>query len=140
MDRKKEKDKSKYVDQLDADRRNRYFEKLRLLNGFDPFESREKDWSTDVNILPPLSYCDMVIYLVLGRSAYTLDQFKSYKALESHMQFTNGWVHELKIFAPDNCDNTVIKAKVGFDLYIVNVVTDLLSACKGFESNLLVTI
>ena len=47
---------------------------------------------------------------------------------------------ELKIFAPDNCDNTVIKAKVGFDLYIVNVVTDLLSACKGFESNLLVTI
>ena len=99
MDRCKAKEKLKYVDKLDAEPRSRYMNKLTLLNGFDPYDSAKKDWSQDANMLPPLLFGDMVNYLVYGRSAYTWDQFKSYKSLEAHNQFTNGWVHELNIFS-----------------------------------------
>ena len=112
MDRCKAKEKLKYVDKLHAEPRSRYMSKLTLLNGFDPYDLAKKDWSQDANMLPPLLFGDMVNYLDFGRSAYTWDEFKSYKSLEVHNQFTNGWVHERNIFSPDNCDNTVIKAKV----------------------------
>jgi len=44
--------------------------------------------------------------------ARTLEQSRSYKSLEAHVQFTDGWVHDLKMSVPENCDNTVIKAKI----------------------------
>ena len=28
------------------------------------------------------------------------------------MQFTDGWVHDLKMYVPENGDNNVVKAKV----------------------------
>ena len=70
-----------------------------------------------------LSYPDIVNYLVLGCSAYTLQDFKSYKSLEAHMQFTNGWVQEMKVFVPDNCDNVVVLTKVSSTLFLIIMVT-----------------
>lgn len=32
--------------------------------------------------------------LVFGLSAYTLQEFKSYKAIEAHEEFCSGWVQD----------------------------------------------
>ena len=121
MDRCKAKEKLKYVDKLDAEPRSRYMNKLTLLNGFDPYDSAKKDWSQDANTLPPLLFGDTVSYLVFGRSAYTWDEFKSYKSLKAHNQFTNGWVHELNIyyFLQTTATTQLSKLRSEFFLYFV---------------------
>ena len=68
--------------------------------------------STDPSLLPSLAYPDIMNYPVLGCGAYTLQDFKRYKSLEGHMQFSNGRVQEMKVFVPDNCDNVVVLSKV----------------------------
>ena len=112
MEKQKAKEKGKYVDKLRGEPKGRYLQKLEQINGFDPYEAVSKVWSTDPSLLPSLSYPDIMNYPVLGCSAYTLQDFKSYKSLEAHMQFTNGWVQETKVFVPDNCDNVVVLTKV----------------------------
>ena len=51
MDRKKAKEKGKYVDKLDAGPRARYLDKLSVLNGFDPYEYVESEWQGSFRIL-----------------------------------------------------------------------------------------
>nr|KAG5708687.1 hypothetical protein BaRGS_034904 [Batillaria attramentaria] len=57
---------------------------------------------------------EKVNYLVLGISAYTMQEFKSFKSLEAHVKFTNGWVQDIKSYTPDDCDNTVMHAKPAY--------------------------
>nr|KAG5699148.1 hypothetical protein BaRGS_014447 [Batillaria attramentaria] len=103
MEKSKAKEKVKYVDTLDKEPRDRYLDKIRHLKGTDPYEVRS--WSTDPEILPPLSYPDIVTYLVLDQSAYTTQEFKRFKSLEAHVKFTNGWVQDIKSYTPDDCQS-----------------------------------
>ena len=123
MEKQKAKEKGKYVDKLDGEPKGRYLQKLEQINGSDSYEAVSKLWSTDPSLLLSLSYPDTVNYLVLGCSAYTLQDFKSYKSLEAHMQFTTGWVQEMKVFVPDNCDNVVVLTKVSSILFLILMVT-----------------
>ena len=45
--------------------------------------------------MPPIEPPDLYNYLVLGISAYTSDQFKSYRSLDAYNQFPSGWIKEL---------------------------------------------
>ena len=123
MEKQKAKEKGKYVDKLDGEPKGRYLQKLEQINGSDSYEAVSKLWSTDPSLLLSLSYPDTVNYLVLGCSAYTLQDFKSYKSLEAHMQFTTGWVQEMKVFVPNNCDNVVVLTKVSSTLFLILMVT-----------------
>ena len=109
MDRQKAKEKGKYVDKLDPESSTRYLDKLSLVNRFDPYEL-DSEWSTNFDLIPPMDFPGLMNYLIYGVSVYTLKQFRAYKSLEAHM--TDGWVHDLKMFVPENCDNTVIQAEV----------------------------
>ena len=98
-----EKSKSKqkigvdYVSKLDPEHRHRYIAKLDDINGFDPYRSQKSIWSKDFESIPPVTYGNIINYLVFGRSFYTLEQFMSYnyKSIEAHVQFTNGWVQDI---------------------------------------------
>ena len=80
-----------------------------FLNGFnDQYDPAESDWSTSFDFVPSTDFAVLMHYLIYGLSVYTLEQSRSHKSLEGHMQFTDGWVHDLKMFVPENCDNTVI--------------------------------
>ena len=46
---------------------------------------------------PNISFLDMVSYLVLQCSAYTMDEFRAYKSLEAYNQFVCCWVREIKV-------------------------------------------
>ena len=55
-----------------------------------------------------MDFSVLMHYLIYGLSVYTLEQSRSHKSLEGHMQFTDDWVHDLKMYVPEHCDNTVI--------------------------------
>ncbi|KTG04643.1 hypothetical protein cypCar_00014813 [Cyprinus carpio] len=94
-------------DTLSRDARDRYVDKIGTINGLDQYENPNKEWSTDDELLPHFCITDIFGYLVCFVSAYTSEQFRSYKSLESHVQFTNGWVKELQIIKPANSWNSI---------------------------------
>ena len=85
-----------YIDSLDSVSRSRYVEKLNLIDGTDPYKVPPKEWISNPECLPGISYPDIVNYLVFQVSAFTLDDFKSYKALDSYKWVVLGWVKEVR--------------------------------------------
>ena len=118
-----------YRDTLNKEARARYMDKIIIINGLDPYEIPAKEWSTDEDLLPQFCTTDLFGYLVCGVSAYTSEQFRSYKSLESHVQFTNGWVQELQIIKPTNSGNTVIRSKVSCTTPLRSVTVQSPSNC-----------
>lgn len=112
MEKGKEKEKVPYREKLSLNAKQRYLEKLITINGIDPYDLAAQDWTQDPDALPPLTYLDVVNYLIFGLSAYTLREFKSYKSLEAHEQFCIGWVQDVLIHKPPNCESTLVLAKV----------------------------
>jgi hypothetical protein len=100
----------KYRDSLDQLEKERYLAKLKLIDNEDPYEMAPSDWSTDVNLLPKVTYPDIVNYLVFSPSPYTAQDLKSYKGLDAYNQFVCGWVRD-KTTRKMN-DKCVVKAKV----------------------------
>ncbi|ROL40978.1 hypothetical protein DPX16_3526 [Anabarilius grahami] len=90
MEKHKKTEKKPYRDKLIKDARDRYLEKLSSVRNIDLYELTALSWSADPALVPPLSYPDIVNYLVYGISAYTSEQFKNYKFLEAHRHFSNG--------------------------------------------------
>ena len=84
---------SKYALKLVGDDRKRYLEKISAINDVDPFAINSSVFSPDT--LPPIEPPDLYNYLVLGTSAYTSDQFKSYRSPEAYSQCYSGWIKEL---------------------------------------------
>jgi hypothetical protein len=85
---------SKYAAKLVGDERKRYFEKVSVINNVDPFTLSSSVLNADIpadRTTGPLLYN----YLVLGTSAYTSDQFKSYRSLEAYNQCYSGRIKEL---------------------------------------------
>ena len=90
MDQKRAKEKCKYRDKLDEAEKVRYLKLMELLNGLDPYEIPNKEWSSNADLLPPVDYPNILKYLVLGVSFYTLQEFLCYKGLEAHQFVTDG--------------------------------------------------
>ena len=85
-------DANAYLNGLGESKKQRYKDKLQLLGGTYPYEVPK--WSSDVSLLPSVTYIDIVNYLLWTPSKYTKDDLKSYKGLEAYNQFINGWVRE----------------------------------------------
>ena len=113
MEKGKEKETCTYAEKLLPEEKARYLEKCRVyINGIDPYGLKERDYQKDYHLLPPTDYSKLLRYLVLGVSRYTLDEFLCYKSLEAHMNFTDGWVHDLHMLFVPESENTIIRAKV----------------------------
>ncbi|KAM9355584.1 uncharacterized protein KZ484_013676 [Pholidichthys leucotaenia] len=99
-----------YRDQLDPAEEQRYQQKLGLIGGKDPYEIDVESWSSDPDLLPELTYPDIVNYLVFFPSPYTPDDLKGYKSLDAYQQFVGGWVGEVLAVVLGNIH--VVSAKV----------------------------
>ncbi|XP_060576835.1 uncharacterized protein LOC132734136 [Ruditapes philippinarum] len=84
---------AEYRDGLSADVKQRHEAKLSIVGGLDPYEGKLA-WSDNVNILPAITYPDIVNYLLFTPSAYSADDLKAYKSLDANNQFVSGWVRE----------------------------------------------
>ena len=88
---------SQYAQCLSNDVRQRYIEKLAKIDFDDPYLVEKDDLSFNAEVLPNISYPDIVNYLIFAPSAYTAEQLKAYKSLEAYNQFINGWVRDVGV-------------------------------------------
>ena len=82
--------KQQYVDTLDGLSRQRYLDKLRVIDGVDPYTLPSGSWTKDEASFPAVSYPDIVNYLIFGKSFYFMDDMKAWKSLEAYNQLTSG--------------------------------------------------
>ena len=80
-----------YLQDLQGKVKERYLQKIELINGLDPYSIKKKDWtSTKVDDYPSVTYPDIVNYLIFSPSPYSSDDLKSYKSLGAYNQFQEG--------------------------------------------------
>ncbi|KAL3889699.1 hypothetical protein ACJMK2_002028 [Sinanodonta woodiana] len=89
---KSEKLQQTYRDTLDVTSKQRYDDKIGLIEKQDPYTLEKHRWTQDVDKWASVTYPDIVNYLLFSTSAYTMDELKSYKGLEAYNQFVSGWV------------------------------------------------
>ena len=87
-----------YKDTLtDSRSKERYQEKLKLINGRYPYELPRETWKDDVDLWPCTTYIHVGMYLVFSPSAYTGEVLMNYKSLECYQRFIAGWVREILV-------------------------------------------
>lgn len=86
-----------YRDTLDSVSKQRYEDKLSLIEKEDPYTLDKSRWSQDVSKWASVTYPDIVNFLLYTTSSYTLDQLRSYKGLEAYNQFICGWVRDVLV-------------------------------------------
>ena len=55
----------------------RYLEKLKSIEGQDPYEISRKEWIDDVDCWPDVTYINVGMYLLFAASLYTQEQLMS---------------------------------------------------------------
>lgn len=91
-----DKVKVAYRDTLDEVCKARYDEKLRYINGKDPYTMSKEEWSCNPEVYPDIQEMDIAKYLIHTVSAYTFDELRGRKSLEAYNYFVSGWVQDIK--------------------------------------------
>ena len=95
--------------------RKRYYEKLRLIEDLDPYETEKKDWEDNVDLWPSVTHINVGMFLLLTPSVYSGDDLLNYKSMESYRNFLAGWVREVLVRSLTSADGSkkiVVIAKV----------------------------
>ena len=104
--------------------RERYSEKLELINGKDPYEIPREAWKDDVDLWPGVTYINVGMYLVFSPSPYTGNDLMNYKSLECYQRFTAGWVREILV-VPEG-EKRLVTAKVSRPVFVTQAVLNIL--------------
>ena len=91
----------------DPESKRRYCEKLKLVNGTDPYEVSMNEWQDDIDHWPAVTHVHVCMYLILTPSPYTENDMLNYKSLDSYQNFVKGWVREVLV-KPLGCKRIVI--------------------------------
>lgn len=102
-----------YVDTLDVLTKQRYLDKLRIVDSVDPYSLPNSAWSKKEACFPAVSYPDIVNYLIFNKSFYTMEDMKAWKSLEAYNQLTSGWISDVAVFVKNGYH--IVRAKVSFD-------------------------
>ena len=84
-----------FASMQDPNGKARYLDKLRILDGFDPYESDRSQWLDDVDLWPSITHIHLGMYLLYTPSIYTGDDLLNYKSLDCYINFVSGWVREV---------------------------------------------
>ena len=90
--------------------KRRYNEKLKLLDGIDPYEVDKKEWQDDLDLWPAITHVHACMYLILSPSPYTENDILNYKSLDSYQNFVKGWVRQVLVKAI--ADKRIVIGKV----------------------------
>ena len=100
--------------------KERYIEKLKSIEGQDPYEIPRKEWIDDVDCWPDVTNINVGMYLLFAASPYTQEQLMNYKSLNYCQNFANGWVRE--VLCKKFRKNRLLIAKVRFYNYLLKSV------------------
>lgn len=76
----------------DAESKRRYEDKLKLVNGVDPYEISRNEWQDDIDLWPATTHINVCMYLILSPSPYTQADVLNYKSMDCYQNFVRGWV------------------------------------------------
>ena len=91
-----------YRSNLDDTSRTWYDQKIGMINHDDPYMIENGKFTCGKDKWPSLCGRDILLYLLVTTTHYTLEEFRSYKGLESYNQFINGWVQDSKVTIINN--------------------------------------
>ena len=100
--------------------KERYLEKLKSIEGQDPYEISRKEWMDDVDCWPDVTYINVGMYLLFAASPYTQEQLMNYKSVDCYQNFANGWVRE--VLCKKFGENRLLIAKVSFHNFLLKIV------------------
>lgn len=107
---------SEYYNQLEADAKKRYNEKLDIIGQVDdPYIFVSGLAITEAPSIPDIEYPDIYNFLINTPSPYTKEELKAYKSLEGYKYLLAGWVGNVSVHAVtrgDSDDKMIIMAKV----------------------------
>ena len=87
---------------LDDTSKAQYDQKIGRIIHVDPYRIENGEFTSDKDKWPSLPERDVLLFLLVTTSHYTLEEFRSYKGLESYNQFINGWVQDSKVTIINN--------------------------------------
>lgn len=90
--------------------KKRYQDKLKLIDGIDPYETDKSEWLDDVDLWPSISHIHVGMYLLHTPSPYTGEDLLNYKSLDCYRNFLSGWVREVMVKVVGN--KRIVAAKV----------------------------
>ena len=85
-----EKLESTYFSKLDLKAKERYKEKIKLIENVDPNTSQKKAFTESIDCFPKFTYPDIANYFLFGPSPLMKEQLKECKSLESYNHFISG--------------------------------------------------
>ena len=97
------------MEKLESDVQKRYKIKINQI-GYDPYDIPAQFFTSDHDRIPILTYYDLMNYLIYETSAYTGDQKRNYKSMDSYKLFVDGWVRDVSW--KEDTEFYVIKSKV----------------------------
>ena len=81
---------------LDDQSKRRYKVTLNIIQGYDPYQIKKEDLSSDISKFPLVTYPDIVNYFLFSLRPLTKEDLKAYRRLDSYNQFVSGWIKEVK--------------------------------------------
>ena len=84
-----------YAKCLPGDTRKRYIEKISKIDFNDPYLYRSNELDYNSDMLPNVTYPDIVNYLLFAPSPMTGDELKCYKSMEAYNYFLSGFVRKV---------------------------------------------
>lgn len=92
-------DYSKYSSSLTGVAKQRYIEKLTLLNCDCPYAIEDGLWQQKNlhETVPHITNLDLVNYLVYGHRMYSEDQMRAYKSLDAYRRLSDNMFGEAKL-------------------------------------------
>lgn len=109
---------SNYASKLPAEAKERYLEKISVIQNIDPFllqlrkRPQELLQAAKQTHHPPVDGTDLVCYLVLQTSYVTFKQLKAHKSMEAHKQFVEGWIKSVESWSISN--KIVVTGRVSY--------------------------
>lgn len=100
---------SDYYKQLEAKAKERYDEKLLIIETDDPYTFAPSP-VTSTAAVPNIEYPDIYNYLINTPSPYTKEELKAYKSLEGYKYLLAGWVGDVSAYTFE--EKVVMTAKV----------------------------
>ena len=88
---------STYFSKLDLKAKERYKEKIKLIENVDPCTLQKEAFTENIDCFLKVTYPDIVNYFLFAPSPLTKKQWKVYKSLKSYSHFVSGWVEDVGV-------------------------------------------
>ena len=72
--------------------KERYIEKISKINFIDPYLLKSVDLNYNSDVLPQVTYPDIVNYLLFAPSPMTGEQLKCYKSMDAYNYYVSGFI------------------------------------------------